>query len=72
MNLIDKRIVVDGKDDGLGGAQAFAGSGLHGLTDRVESLKGQLNVTSRMVPERPTDRPYRAVLRARARNDAER
>jgi len=40
MNLIDKRIVVDGKDDGLGGAQAFAGSWLHGLTDRVESLKG--------------------------------
>ena len=66
MNLIDKRIVVDGKDDGLGGAQAFAGSGLHGLTDRVESLKGQLNVISRMVPERPTDRTVRYCAHALA------
>jgi signal transduction histidine kinase len=33
-------------DDGIGGANPAAGSGLRGLADRVESLGGRLSVTS--------------------------
>ncbi|MET0900746.1 MAG: GAF domain-containing protein [Mycobacterium sp.] len=33
-------------DDGIGGAQAGGGSGLIGLTDRVNALSGELTVTS--------------------------
>lgn len=33
-------------DDGVGGADAHGGSGLAGLTDRVEALGGQLRVAS--------------------------
>jgi signal transduction histidine kinase len=33
-------------DDGVGGADPAAGSGLRGLADRVESLKGTLDVES--------------------------
>jgi signal transduction histidine kinase len=33
-------------DDGIGGANPSAGSGLQGLTDRVEALNGQLDVDS--------------------------
>ncbi|MBA2559054.1 MAG: hypothetical protein H0V07_04065 [Propionibacteriales bacterium] len=33
-------------DDGVGGAAVQAGSGLEGLTDRVEALGGRLNVSS--------------------------
>jgi signal transduction histidine kinase len=39
-------IVIDVVDDGVGGADATAGSGLRGLTDRVEALGGHLRVTS--------------------------
>jgi signal transduction histidine kinase len=35
------------EDDGVGGASAIAGSGLRGLTDRVEALGGQLAIDSR-------------------------
>ncbi|ORW56331.1 sensor histidine kinase [Mycobacterium parmense] len=34
------------RDDGIGGADAGRGSGLTGLTDRVEALGGQLRVSS--------------------------
>jgi signal transduction histidine kinase len=34
------------RDDGVGGARASAGSGLIGLTDRVESIGGTIEVTS--------------------------
>ena len=34
-------------DDGIGGADAARGSGLRGLTDRVEALDGHLRVVSR-------------------------
>jgi signal transduction histidine kinase len=34
-------------DDGLGGADAARGSGLVGLTDRVEALGGSIRITSR-------------------------
>jgi signal transduction histidine kinase len=37
---------VDVRDDGLGGADPTGGSGLVGLTDRVEALGGRLTFTS--------------------------
>jgi signal transduction histidine kinase len=40
------RIVVEVADDGIGGADPGAGSGLHGLADRVEALHGHLRVDS--------------------------
>ena len=39
-------IVLEIADDGVGGANAANGSGLHGLADRVEALNGRLLVTS--------------------------
>lgn len=38
--------VVEIADDGAGGADPAAGSGLRGLTDRVEALRGHLTVVS--------------------------
>jgi signal transduction histidine kinase len=40
------RVVVDVSDDGIGGADASAGSGLRGLADRVAALDGTLTVDS--------------------------
>jgi PAS domain S-box-containing protein len=40
------RVFVQVADDGVGGADPVAGSGLHGLADRVEALHGQLRVDS--------------------------
>jgi signal transduction histidine kinase len=40
------RVVVVVEDDGIGGAAPSAGSGLHGLADRVEALGGRLDVDS--------------------------
>jgi hypothetical protein len=42
----DGRLVAEIRDDGAGGADAAAGSGLRGLTDRVEALGGTLAVVS--------------------------
>jgi PAS domain S-box-containing protein len=39
-------VVVEVSDDGVGGADASAGSGLRGLADRVETLGGKLEVVS--------------------------
>ncbi len=39
-------LVVEITDDGIGGADAEAGSGLRGLADRVEALDGRLRVSS--------------------------
>jgi signal transduction histidine kinase len=39
-------LVVEVADDGIGGAAPGAGSGLRGLTDRVEALGGRLLVSS--------------------------
>ncbi len=39
-------IALEIADDGVGGADAANGSGLHGLADRVEALNGRLLVTS--------------------------
>jgi signal transduction histidine kinase len=40
------RAVIAVADDGIGGADASAGSGLRGLADRVEALEGRLHVVS--------------------------
>ena len=39
-------VVVEVVDDGVGGADQRGGTGLHGLTDRVEALGGRLAVVS--------------------------
>ena len=40
------RAIVSVRDDGVGGADPSAGSGLAGLADRVEALGGTLRVES--------------------------
>jgi signal transduction histidine kinase len=40
------RVVVEVVDDGVGGADPAAGTGLRGLADRVQALDGQLTVRS--------------------------
>jgi signal transduction histidine kinase len=42
----DGRLLVEISDDGVGGADPAAGSGLRGLTDRVAALDGALEVSS--------------------------
>jgi PAS domain S-box-containing protein len=42
----DGTVVVEVSDDGVGGADPATGSGLRGLTDRVEALGGSLEVVS--------------------------
>ena len=42
----DLRLVVDVSDDGRGGATFEAGTGLRGLSDRVEAVGGMLAITS--------------------------
>ena len=42
----DGLLVVEVSDDGIGGADSAKGSGLRGLTDRVEALGGTLHVSS--------------------------
>jgi signal transduction histidine kinase len=41
-----RRLVLEIADDGAGGADLDAGTGLHGLVDRVEALGGSLRVES--------------------------
>jgi signal transduction histidine kinase len=43
---IDGRLLTEVSDDGVGGARAADGSGLRGLSDRVEALSGTLEVSS--------------------------
>jgi signal transduction histidine kinase len=43
----DGRLFLSVRDDGVGGADADRGSGLVGLTDRVETLGGSIRVSSR-------------------------
>jgi PAS domain S-box-containing protein len=42
----DGRLVAEVEDDGVGGADAAHGSGLRGLSDRVEALDGDLSIDS--------------------------
>jgi signal transduction histidine kinase len=44
----DGLLVVEVGDDGVGGADPNSGSGLRGLTDRVEALGGRLRVSSEL------------------------
>ena len=44
--MTDGVLTVEVADDGVGGADVAAGSGLQGLADRVEALGGRLIVTS--------------------------
>jgi signal transduction histidine kinase len=43
---IDRAVVIEVVDDGVGGADTELGSGLRGLADRVEALGGRLRVWS--------------------------
>ena len=43
---VDGHVTVDVTDDGIGGADADAGSGLRGLGDRVAALDGSLSLES--------------------------
>jgi len=40
------RVVVEVRDDGVGGAEAGSGSGLRGLADRISALSGTLTIDS--------------------------
>jgi signal transduction histidine kinase len=42
----DGALIVEVADDGIGGADATTGSGLRGLTDRVEAVGGRLTIES--------------------------
>ncbi len=46
VRLEDDVVAVEVHDDGVGGADAGAGSGLRGLADRVHALEGRLDVVS--------------------------
>jgi signal transduction histidine kinase len=46
MRRVNGRLLLEVADDGVGGAAATAGSGLHGLSDRVAALDGTLDVAS--------------------------
>jgi signal transduction histidine kinase len=46
IRCIDGKLVVEVRDDGIGGAEAGAGSGLRGLADRVAAVEGRLSVKS--------------------------
>ena len=41
------RVVIEVRDDGVGGANIDAGSGLRGLADRVDALGGHHRISSR-------------------------
>ena len=65
---VDNRLEVEVVDDGVGGAAVRPGSGLEGLTDRVEALGGTLSVESgsgegtRLVAQIPCGDPVRVIL----------
>jgi signal transduction histidine kinase len=46
VEVIDGTVVVEVCDDGVGGADEDGGSGLRGLSDRVEALDGSFRVSS--------------------------
>jgi signal transduction histidine kinase len=46
LSRTDRGVAIEIADDGIGGADASAGTGLRGLVDRVEALGGHLIVTS--------------------------
>jgi signal transduction histidine kinase len=46
LSLAEDCLRVQVRDDGVGGAEAYSGSGLRGLRDRVEALDGNLEIES--------------------------
>jgi signal transduction histidine kinase len=46
VTVLDSSLVLEVADDGRGGAVAGGGSGLVGLSDRVEALRGRLTISS--------------------------
>jgi len=46
VTVVDRRGVIRVEDDGVGGADPAAGSGLRGLADRIETIGGTLLVES--------------------------
>ncbi len=75
----DARLHLSIHDDGVGGADPTAGSGLVGLRDRVQALGGTLDVTSPRAKARrssssfrcnPTDRSACPAMRGRCRGSA--
>ena len=46
LRLEDDMLLISIRDDGLGGANAHRGSGLTGLTDRIEALGGTVQIES--------------------------
>lgn len=48
LRAADGGMMLDVRDDGVGGADAAAGSGLRGLMDRVSALGGGLEIDSRV------------------------
>ena len=46
VRLVGDQLEIEVLDDGVGGADASAGSGLRGLADRVSALQGVLSVSS--------------------------
>src|SRR5262249_5641494 len=43
---LDRHVLAEIEDDGVGGADPSTGSGLRGLSDRVEALDGELTIES--------------------------
>jgi signal transduction histidine kinase len=46
LSIVDDCVRLEISDDGVGGADSSAGSGMSGLCDRVEALDGELTVDS--------------------------
>ena len=46
INVDDRSVVLVVADDGVGGTDPSAGSGLTGLQDRIEALGGRMSVDS--------------------------
>jgi signal transduction histidine kinase len=46
VHVAEERLVIEVSDDGVGGADSTNGTGLRGLTDRVDALGGTLAVSS--------------------------
>jgi signal transduction histidine kinase len=46
VSVVEDMVVVEVADDGVGGADVTTGSGLRGLSDRLEALGGRLSLTT--------------------------
>jgi signal transduction histidine kinase len=46
IDRVNRKLVVQVKDDGIGGADPDAGTGLRGLSDRLAVIEGRLEIDS--------------------------